>query len=122
VLVGIAFSTAEQGGRTMMGDTVEGCAQALSEHGADAVGANCGDLDPMQMAQVIGYYREATDLPLLAEPNAGRPQLIDGKTVFGMAPGPFAEGIGACVEAGARIVGGCCGTTPEHIGAMQNAN
>ena len=62
--------------------------------------------------------KAATDLPLVAQPNAGRPKLVDGRTAFEMAPGPFAEGIAACIDAGARIVGGCCGTTPEHIRAV----
>ena len=63
--------------------------------------------------------KQATDLPILAQPNAGLPELIEGKTVFAMGPVEFAEGIAACVRAGARIVGGCCGTTPEHIRAVR---
>lgn len=70
------------------------------------------------MARVVALLRQATDRPILAQPNAGRPKLVGDKTVFDMAPGPFAEGIAECVRAGARIVGGCCGTGPEHIGAV----
>jgi len=117
-LVCIAFQTADKGGRTMMGDTAEQCAKQLTEAGADAVGANCGDLDPSQMAQVVALLKAATDRPIVAQPNAGMPKLVDGKTVFEMAPGPFAEGIAECIGAGARIVGGCCGTTPQHIEAV----
>ena len=58
------------------------------------------------------------NLPTMAQPNAGLPQLIDGKTVFDMTPPDFADGIAKCIEAGARIIGGCCGTTPEHIRAV----
>ena len=118
VLVCLAFQTEDKGGRTMMGDSAEQCARQLTEAGADAVGANCGDLDPSQMAKVVALLKAATDLPIVAQPNAGRPKLVEGKTVFEMAPGPFAEGIAACIEAGARIVGGCCGTTPRHIKAV----
>jgi 5-methyltetrahydrofolate--homocysteine methyltransferase len=118
-LVCIAFQTAAKGGRTMMGNTAEQCAKQLTEAGADAVGANCGDLDPSQTAQVVALLRAATDLPIVAQPNAGIPQLIEGKTVFEMAPGPFAQGIAECISAGARIVGGCCGTTPQHIEAIR---
>jgi len=118
VLVCIAFQTKDKGGRTMMGDTAEQCAQQLTEAGADAVGANCGDLDPAQMASVVALLKAATDRPIIAQPNAGRPKLVGDKTVFDMAPEPFAEGIAQCIEAGARIVGGCCGTTPEHIKAV----
>jgi 5-methyltetrahydrofolate--homocysteine methyltransferase len=120
VLVSIAFQTEEKGGRTMMGDTAEQCARQLAEAGADAVGANCGDLDPQQMAQVVALFKEATDLPIVAQPNAGRPRLVGDKTVFDMVAGPFAEGVAACIEAGARIVGGCCGTGPEHIKAVRH--
>jgi len=118
VLASIAFATETKGGRTMMGDTAEQCATQLTEAGADAVGANCGDLDPNQTAGVVALLKQATDRPILAQPNAGKPQLIEGKTVFDMSPEAFAQGIGACIEAGARIVGGCCGTSPDHIQAV----
>ncbi len=115
VMVSIAFDTEQKGGRTMMGDSAQQCARSLTDAGADAVGANCGSLDPAQMAVVISEIRSATSLPLLAQPNAGKPRLIGDKTVFDMAPAPFSEGIVACRCAGAKVVGGCCGTTPEHI-------
>ncbi len=118
VMVSIAFDTEQKGGRTMMGDSAELCARSLTDTGADAVGANCGSLEPAQMAVVISEIRSATSLPLLAQPNAGKPRLIDDKTVFDMAPAQFAEGIAACRRAGAKLVGGCCGTTPEHIRAI----
>ncbi len=92
----------------------------LTEAGADCIGANCGDIDPDQMAAVVSLLRSATQLPVLAQPNAGRPKLIGDKTVFEMAPEAFAAGVSKCVDAGASIVGGCCGTTPEHIRAVAN--
>ena len=119
VLASISFQTEAKGGRTMMGDTAEQCASQLAEAGAAAIGANCGDLDPIRMAQVVSLFKQATDLPILAQPNAGLPELVEGKTVFRMGPEAFAQGIAACVRAGARIVGGCCGTTPEHIRAVR---
>jgi len=119
VLASMAFATEKQGGRTMMGDTAEQCARQLAEAGADAVGANCGDLDPSQMARVIPLLKGATDLPILAQPNAGKPRLVGDKAVFEMSPTRFAEGILECIRAGAQIVGGCCGTGPEHIRAVQ---
>ena len=115
VIVSIAFSTAEKGGRTMMGDSAEQCAKSLTDAGADVIGANCGDLDPAQMAVVVSLLKSATRLPVLAQPNAGKPKLVGDKTVFDMAPAPFAAGIAECLGAGARLVGGCCGTSPEHI-------
>ena len=118
VIVSIAFMTEEKGGRTMMGDSAEQCAKSLMDAGADVVGANCGELDPAQMAVVVSYLKSATTLPVLAQPNAGKPKLISDKTVFEMAPAPFATGIAECIRAGARLVGGCCGTSPEHIRAI----
>jgi len=118
VIVSIAFQTDKNGGRTMMGDTAEQSARQLTDTGADVIGANCGDLDPMQMSRVVALLRAATDRPLAAQPNAGRPQLIEDRTVFDMEPAAFSEGVAECVLAGAQIVGGCCGTTPEHIRAV----
>ena len=102
----------------MMGDTAEQCAKALSDNGADVIGANCGSLSPTQTAKVISELRKATTLPLAAQPNAGIPKLVDDKTIFEMTPEPFAKGVKECIEAGAKLVGGCCGTTPEHIRAV----
>ena len=118
VMVSIAFDTEEKGGRTMMGDSAEQCAKSLTDAGADAVGANCGSLDPAQMAIVISEIRSATSLPILAQPNAGKPRLVEDRTVFDMGPAQFAEGIAECQREGAKLIGGCCGTTPEHIRAV----
>jgi len=94
------------------------CAKSLTDAGADAVGANCGELDPAQMAVVVSLLQSATSLPILTQPNAGAPKLVNEKTVFEMAPAPFAAGIAKCLSAGAHLVGGCCGTTAEHIRAV----
>ncbi len=118
VLVSMAFTTEEKGGRTMMGDSAEQCAKILTDAGADAIGANCGDLVPSQMAVVVSLLKAAMPLPVLAQPNAGKPKLVGSETVFEMAPAAFAEGIAECLRAGARLVGGCCGTTPAHIRAV----
>ncbi|MBL7154660.1 MAG: homocysteine S-methyltransferase family protein [Phycisphaerae bacterium] len=118
VIASIAFATETKGARTVMGDSAEDCAAGLAEAGADVIGANCGHLAPAAMAGVVSLLYSATTLPVLAQPNAGLPQLIEDKTVFDMAPADFAEGIAKCIDAGARIVGGCCGTTPEHILAV----
>ena len=118
VIVSMAFTTEKKGGRTMMGDSAEQCAKSFADAGADAVGANCGDLVPSQMAIVVSLLKSAMSLPVLAQPNAGRPKLVGSETVFEMVPAAFAEGIAECVRAGARLVGGCCGTTPAHIRAV----
>ena len=118
VIVSTTFTTQEKGGRTMMGDSAQQCATSLTEAGADAIGANCGDLDPSQMAVVVAQLSKATTLPVLAQPNAGKPRLVGDRTVFDMLPTAFATGIADCLQAGAKLVGGCCGTTPEHIRAV----
>ena len=118
VIVSIAFATEAKGGRTMMGNSAEQCAKSLTDAGADVIGANCGDVDPAQMAVVVSELKSATSLPILAQPNAGKPKLVDNETIFDMKPEAFAQGITECLRAGASIVGGCCGTTPEHIRAV----
>jgi 5-methyltetrahydrofolate--homocysteine methyltransferase len=119
VLATIAFSTATQGGRTVMGNTALDCARQLTDAGVQALGANCGDIDPYQMSDILDVFSEATSLPIIAQPNAGKPRLEQGKTLFDMGPGEFAAGIEKCIAHGARLVGGCCGTTPEHIRAVR---
>lgn len=121
VLVSMAFNTAARGGRTLMGNSAQACARELEDAGASAVGANCGSLDPFQTAEIIAAMRQATELPLLAQPNAGKPRLEGECTVFDMSPADFAAGIGACLQAGAALVGGCCGTSPAHIRAVAKA-
>lgn len=101
-----------------MGNTACECAKQLTDAGADVIGANCGDLDPAQMAVVISLLKKETNIPILAQPNAGKPKLVEDKTVFDMGPESFADGINKCLQAGASLVGGCCGTTPEHIRAV----
>ncbi|MHC4124286.1 MAG: homocysteine S-methyltransferase family protein, partial [Planctomycetota bacterium] len=118
VIVSIAFKTETNGARTIMGNSAQDCAKLLTDAGADIIGTNCGDLDPIQMSVVVSLLKSATTLPILAQPNAGRPKLIDNKTIFEMAPEPFAAGIEKCINAGATLIGGCCGTTPEHIHAL----
>ena len=115
VIVCIAFQTADSEGRTIMGNSAAECAAALADAGADAVGANCGEVAPSAMAAIVGHMREATSLPIIAQPNAGVPRLVEGRTTFSMGPVEFADGIDECLGAGAGLVGGCCGTAPEHI-------
>ena len=90
-------------------------AQTLPALGADAIGVNCGQ-GPELYVSVIQRMRMHTDLPLIAKPNAGLPVIqSDGSAVYGMSPGKFAREMAQLKKAGASILGGCCGTTPEHI-------
>lgn len=118
VIVGMAFSTEVNGGRTMMGNSAEDCARRLAGAGADVVGANCGEIGPHEMASLVEMIRSAVSIPIMVEPNAGKPQLVDGKTAFDMGPDDFAAGVLECYRAGATLLGGCCGTSPDHIRAL----
>lgn len=118
IIVSISFSTAGNGGRTVMGDTALDCARSLSEAGASAVGANCGNVDPLEMAEIVSIMKRGTSLPIVAQPNAGKGRMVDKSLVFDMSPEDFAAGARECGRAGARLLGGCCGTSPAHIRAM----
>ncbi len=121
VLVTLSFATTARGGRTIMGDIAGQAAELLAEEGACAVGANCGELAPSEMAAIMGAMRAHVSLPLIAQPNAGKPRLEQGRTVFDLPPHAFAVGILDCIKSGAGIVGGCCGTSPGHITAVARA-
>jgi methionine synthase I (cobalamin-dependent) len=117
VIASMAFNTSGNLGRTVMGNTAKQCAEALTEAGAIAVGANCGGVDPFEMAELVVMMREATALPIIAQSNAGKGRMVDGDLVFELSPDDFAAGMQACLLAGARLIGGCCGTSPAHIEA-----
>ena len=115
ILATLSFQTADKGGRTVMGNEATESAKALVAAGAKAIGVNCGEIDPHEASLIIGMMRDVVSSPLIVQPNAGKPRLVDRKTVFDMTPDAFAEGISECLAAGATIVGGCCGTSPEHL-------
>jgi methionine synthase I (cobalamin-dependent) len=117
VLVSFAFDTGKARDRTMMGHTPEQVAAAMSEIGADAVGANCG-AGPDAFVPVCRRLRAACTLPLWIKPNAGLPVLQDGRATYAMTPEEFAGYLPALVEAGAGFLGGCCGTSPRFITAL----
>jgi 5-methyltetrahydrofolate--homocysteine methyltransferase len=118
VMVSISFSSADGGGYTMMGNTVEEIAAMAEENGAIAVGANCGELEPEKMAVLAKLFSQSTSLPVIIQPNAGKPVLReDGTTSFTMGAQEFAIALMRCIDNGATVIGGCCGTTPLHIRA-----
>jgi len=118
----MAFDPSRQGSfRTIMGVSVVEAAGAMAAAGAGIVGANCGSVSPHQMAELVREFRRATDGPILAQANAGVPELHAGQAVFRLAPEAYAAGMLEVIAAGARLVGGCCGTTPEHIRCLRQA-
>jgi 5-methyltetrahydrofolate--homocysteine methyltransferase len=102
---------------TVMGVDIQRAVRELSEAGADVLGTNCWN-PIVEMIEIVRGMRGFTDKPIAAEPNAGQPKLRDGKTVFDESPEVMAERVPDLIGAGARVVGGCCGTTPEHIRLM----
>lgn len=118
VVASMAFNSVGNGGRTVMGDTASDCARALQQAGASVVGANCGSIDPVEMAEIVAMMGAAVAAPIIAQPNAGKARLVDRQAVYDMSPSEFAGGVERCVRSGARLVGGCCGTSPAHIRAM----
>ncbi|MEK7338269.1 MAG: homocysteine S-methyltransferase family protein [candidate division NC10 bacterium] len=102
--------------RTMWGTSPEEAAKILLEAGADVVGVNCGDGGPERAAAIVRAMRTVTDAPLIAYPNAGLPIVHkDGRTTYELSPEEMVKGYPAILEAGANIVGGCCGTSPAHL-------
>ncbi len=117
----MATMTFESDGRTLYGTDAVTAAVTLESLGADAVGTNCST-GPDKMADIIRRMAEVTSIPIIAKPNAGLPSLDRNKnTVYDMEPAAFGESMKELVEAGASIVGGCCGTTPAHIRALKEA-
>ena len=107
-------------GKLLTGASVECVAAILEGLRVDALGLNCG-FGPDRMLEHVRRLAAATSLPIVVKPNAGMPKIVDGRTVFTVGPEAFADDVMALVEAGASIVGGCCGTTPEHIAAVRRA-
>ncbi|RMH02844.1 MAG: bifunctional homocysteine S-methyltransferase/methylenetetrahydrofolate reductase [Planctomycetota bacterium] len=116
----IAHVTVVNSGRTLLGSTVEQAAEALAEAGADAIGLNCST-GPRAVLEGIQRMAAVCDLPLSARPNAGMPREVDGRVFFESSPDYFGRFARRFFQAGGRIVGGCCGTTPEHIRALAGA-
>ncbi len=112
--------TYNEDGRTLFGTPPETAVVVLQSLGVDAIGVNCST-GPMEMVPLVEKMAEYSTVPLIAKPNAGLPELEGKKTVYRMTPEEFAEAGVALVKAGAAIVGGCCGTTKEHIRALADA-
>jgi 5-methyltetrahydrofolate--homocysteine methyltransferase len=108
--------------RTMMGIDPERAAGFMQEQGAHIVALNCGTgMDMARARDAVERYKTATDLPVMAQPNAGQPKLVEMKVVYDEAPAQMVTGLTALLDAGANIVGACCGSTPDHIRAFRQA-
>lgn len=122
IVMSLTFATANKGGATLMGNRSAQIAEWANENDIFAVGANCGDLTPIQYAEIIKEYKNATQKPILIQPNAGMPVLdANGDAQYPMKADEFAEQMVECYRGGARLLGGCCGTDPSHIKALVEA-
>ena len=112
--------TIDEDGNCLDGSDPETFAPRLEEWGADVIGCNCS-VGPVAMLDAIERVRAATSLPLAAQPNAGIPRSVEGRNIYLCSPEYMASYARKFVAAGVRIVGGCCGTTPDHIRVMKSA-
>ncbi len=120
VIVSMAFDSGKNLDRTMMGTKPEVAAAELTAAGADVIGANCGQ-GIESYAALCGRLHQSTSLPIWMKPNAGLPELVEGGgTRYHTAPETFARHVPDLLAAGANFLGGCCGTSPEFIRALQN--
>jgi len=120
VMAAMTFNQTPNGFFTGMGNSAAEAATQLQEAGADIIGSNCGNgIDNMVL--IAEEFSRASELPIIIQSNAGLPELVSGEMVYPETPAVFAEKVHMLKEAGVSIIGGCCGTTPEHIRAIRKA-
>ncbi len=110
-------NTYDERGCLFTGASPEEMIEALEEGGADAIGINCS-FGPRGLLPILSRYLERAHVPVFFKPNAGMPRIENGQTVYDLTPDEFAREIDEALDLGIRIVGGCCGTTPEFIAAV----
>jgi len=116
----VAQVTIDEEGNCLDGSTPEVFTRRLEEWGADVIGCNCS-VGPVAMLDAVEAMRAVTSLPLSAQPNAGIPRSVEGRNIYLCSPEYMASYARKFVAAGVRVVGGCCGTTPDHIRVMKSA-
>jgi len=116
----VAQVTIDEDGNCLDGSTPENFAPRLEDWGVDVIGCNCS-VGPVAMLDAMERVREATSLPLAAQPNAGIPRSVEGRNIYLCSPEYMASYARKFVTAGVRLVGGCCGTTPDHTKVMKQA-
>ncbi|MBP6875218.1 MAG: homocysteine S-methyltransferase family protein [Candidatus Eisenbacteria bacterium] len=120
VIASMTFDPTPRGFFTIMGNSIEQAAAGLAQAGADVIGSNCGN-GIEQMLAIARAYRAASERPIVIQSNAGLPSLEEGRPVYSETPEFMAARVPELIAAGAQIIGGCCGTTPEHIRAIRRA-
>lgn len=118
IMATMTFDRTPKGFFTIMGVTIEKAAEELQKAGADIIGSNCGHGIEM-MIKIAREFIAHSRLPIIIQSNAGLPEIVGGEPVYAETPQMMAEGARELVEAGVSIIGGCCGTTPDHISAIR---
>jgi 5-methyltetrahydrofolate--homocysteine methyltransferase len=120
VMATMTFDATPRGFFTIMGNDIRSAAAGLVEAGADLVGSNCGN-GIENMIAIAREFRACTDAPMLIQSNAGLPEMVNGRVVYNETPEFMAEKALELLELEVEVVGGCCGTTPEHIHALRSS-
>ena len=111
--------TFDETGKTLTGADIDVVSAMFEGLKADCIGINCG-LGPKQIASLMERFAEISSIPIMAQPNAGLPKMVNGKTTYDVSPEEFAEDCLKIAQMGASVLGGCCGTTPDYIRALVN--
>lgn len=110
-------ATFDENGKLLSGSSVQGFCALCEGLSVDAIGVNCG-LGPDKMLIIVEEMCQYSSTPIICNPNAGLPEVVDGKTVYNVNPADFAQSISEIAKLPVSVLGGCCGTTPDHIGEM----
>lgn len=121
ILLSFTFKRSESGTiASLAGQSADALARMAAQYGVSAIGLNCGSMPLADATSVIRAYRAATDLPVFAHPNAGTPNANGNRLEFPLQPADFAAWVSDAVRHGIRMIGGCCGTTPQTVAAMHD--
>jgi len=118
IIVSMTFESLVDGYKTFRGVSVAPACRRLTESGANAMGSNCGE-GSASMVEIARIFRANSELPLIMQPNAGLPLAVDGRLTYPETPELMAKNMKAMLDIGVQIIGGCCGTTPDHIRALR---
>jgi 5-methyltetrahydrofolate--homocysteine methyltransferase len=118
IMATMTFDRTPKGFYTIMGVTIDNAADELAKAGADIIGSNCGHGSKL-MIKIAKEFRIRTGLPLIIQSNAGLPEIVDGIPRYPESPEFMAENAESLIDTGVSVIGGCCGTTPEHIRALR---
>jgi 5-methyltetrahydrofolate--homocysteine methyltransferase len=122
VMATMAFDKVRDGYKTLMGVSPEVAGRVAVDSGADVFGCNCGaGLEVRDYVEIVRQVKIGFDGPLLVQANAGQPELVASQVIYGLTPHKMGAEVENLVGAGASVIGGCCGTTPEHIREVAEA-